>query len=333
MNSNSFSEPYVSIVVPIRNEEKNIRKFIEQLEKQTYSKEKMEVIFADGDSDDNTVQIIKDYIQRSSLRISCYQNEKKNAPSGVNLGISKAKGTVIIRMDAHTVYDVKYVEKNVYYLTHDYGDNVGCPIDTVGVGVVGETIAYILSTKFGVGNSEFRTSRKAGETDTVPFGCFYRELIDKIGNFAETLPSAEDNDFNFRIREFGGKIYQFNDIVSTYYSRTNIADLVAMAYGNGKSVADLMKKDKKAVSMRHLIPFAFFMGNLVGILSVLLKIKLIRKIYLSVMGIYIFLDCFFSIKGIGNISVLQAVISLILYPIFHLSYGFGTLKRIVAGKK
>ena len=329
MSEDNILEPYVSIVVPIRNEEKNIIKFIEQLEKQTYPKEKFEVIFADGKSNDNTVRLIMENTQKSSLQIRCYQNEKKNAPSGMNLGISKAKGTVIIRMDAHTVYDEKYIQKNVYYLTHNYGDNVGCPIDTVGVGFFGEAIAYVLSTKFGVGNSKFRTSREAGLVDTVPFGCFYKRLIEKIGNFDETLPRAEDNDFNYRIRQLGGKVYQFNDIISTYYSRTSIADLVKMAYGNGKGIADLMKKDKKAISMRHLIPFAFFMCNVLGIVVIVLNVDFIIKIYLLIMGLYVLLDCIFSFKGLRVISLSQVMVSLILYPIFHFSYGIGTMNGIV----
>ncbi len=325
--------PYVSIVVPIKNEERYLPQFMECIEKQTYDKTRMEVIFSDGKSTDATSEIIHSYMDNSKLVIKYMVNENENAPSGVNVGIKAASGEVILRMDAHTIYDHKYVEWNVHYLINGYGDNVGCPIETRGEGTIGKAIAYVLSSKFGVGNSNFRVSKGGGYVDTVPFGCFYKALIDKIGYFDETLPRAEDNDFNHRIREKGGRIYMFGEIQSIYYSRDSIDKLVRMGFANGSGIADLMRKEKRAVGIRHLIPFAFLCMNVVGVVLAVCQVPILPLLYAIAMCFYGVLDLLFSIKSIKEQSVCSAALCVILYPIFHLSYGFGTLVGIIRKSK
>lgn len=317
--------PYVSVVIPIKNEERYLPRFIECIENQTYEPSRMEVIFADGGSTDATVEMIHSFMEKSKRTVRFVLSEKQNAPSGVNAGIKAACGEIILRMDAHTIYDSKYVAYNVRYLTEGYGDNVGCPIMTCGIGIVGQAIAYVLSSKFGVGNSNFRVSKEGGYVDTVPFGCFYKTLIDKIGYFDETLPRAEDNDFNHRIRKSGGKIFMFGEIESTYYSRDSIGKLIQMGYSNGKGIADLFRKDRKAVGLRHLIPFAFFAMNVVGILVSILRVPVLPLLYLAVMLLYALLDLVFSFKSLKELSICSALLCIILYPIFHISYGIGTV--------
>ena len=320
---------FVSVVIPIKNEEKYINKFLKCLTEQTYSKSNMEFIFCDGNSIDKTLSILKKFQNESGFKVIILNNEKQTAPSGVNLGIKNAKGDIILRLDAHTIYPKEYIEKNIYYLENSDADNVGCPINTVGKGVMGKAIAHICSSRFGVGNSKFRISNYKGYVDTVPFGCFRKELIDKIGYFDENLPRSEDNDFNYRIRKYGGKVLMFSEISTEYHSRTNISEFCKMGINNGKGIIDLFRKEKKSISIRHLIPLFFVLGNIMGLILSFFKVPYLIELYFLVLLIYFILDIFYSFIKVSSLGFLTSVICIFLFPIFHLCYGIGSLIRIV----
>ena len=212
----------VSVVMPVYNEEKYIDRCLASLKKQTYPKENVEWLFIDGGSSDNTVEKIEQY---GILNCSILQNEKRLVTYALNIGIKNAIGKFIIRMDAHAEYSENYIEKCVFYLKTTDADNVGGVAITSGEGFVGEANSEILTSKFGVGNSSFRTGSKSGYVDTVPFGAFRREIFDEVGLFNPELPRSEDNDFNSRIRAKGGKVFLSSDIKFTYYCRNTVGGL------------------------------------------------------------------------------------------------------------
>lgn len=192
---------FVSIIIPVYNEQKYIDGVIQSLISQTYPLDKMEWIFIDNLSTDKTVEIINSY--KESYPITLLTNPKKKVPASLNLAIKMAKGEYIIRMDAHASFNNDYVEKCVYYLNTTDADNVGGVAETKANGFVGGAIAKMLSSKFGVGGSDFRVGEGNKYVDTVPFGAFRREVFEKVGLFNEKLLRSEDNDINSRIRKAG----------------------------------------------------------------------------------------------------------------------------------
>jgi len=201
--SESGKEVAVSVVMPVYNEEKYIDRCIQSLLLQDYPKEAMEWIFVDGMSADRTVEIISGYAERYPDLISIYENPNRTVPCAMNIGISKARGKYIMRLDAHAEYAPDYISKCVYYLDTTDAENVGGVAETKALTEFGCTIAKMLSTRFGVGNSCFRTGGGSGYVDTVPFGAFRREVFEKYGNFDERLTRNEDNEINYRIRKKG----------------------------------------------------------------------------------------------------------------------------------
>ncbi len=127
-----------------------------------------------------------------------------------------------------------------------------------------------LSSRSGVGNSNFRTSDKSDYTDTVPFGAFKREVFDKIGVFDVDLPRSEDNDFNSRIRKNGGKVYMACDIKFKYYCRDTVLGLLGQAIKNGNALFLTIRKNPSAMSLRHYIPFCSYCHLLFCLLFLLL---------------------------------------------------------------
>lgn len=316
----------VSLVIPVYNEEKYIEKCVESLLTQDYPKEDMEWIFVDGCSKDKTVDILKTYQQKYPEMIKIFNNPNKIVPYAMNIGISASCGKYIVRLDAHADYATDYISKCIYYLENVDAENVGGVAETKANGFMGNAIAKMLSSKFGVGNSQFRTNGESGYVDTVPFGAFKREVFSKYGGYDERLVRNQDNEMNFRIRKNGGKIYLANDIKLSYYCRDTIKGISSMARKNGMWNVITMKLCPGSMGLRHFIPLMFVLSVLgLGILG------FIHPIFFMLLGLemilYLALDILFSVKQSDSIKEFFALI--LLFPIFHIAYGFGSMIGIL----
>jgi len=318
-------EIIVSVVMPVYNEEQYIEKCVDSLLLQDYPIDKMEWIFVDGCSKDRTVEILNRYQEKYPSLIKVYNNPNKIVPYAMNIGIAASKGKYIVRLDAHADYARDYISKCIYYLENTDAENVGGVAETKANGFMGNAIAKMLSSKFGVGNSQFRTNGENGYVDTVPFGAFKRNVFSQYGGYDERLVRNQDNEMNFRIRKNGGKIYLSNDIHLSYYCRDSIKGISAMARKNGIWNIITMKLCPGSMGLRHFIPFAFVLSIVgLGIFS------FIHPLFAALLGaeiaLYLLLDIVFSIKQAETLKEFFALT--VLFPIFHIAYGLGSIVGI-----
>lgn len=312
-----------SIVMPIYNEELYIEKCFQDLLNQDFPRKQMEWIFVDGHSTDHTVEKLeKMRDENKELPVIVLANEKRTIPNGLNIGIAAAKGEYVIRLDAHASYPSDYISKSIETIERVEADDVGGIVITKARTKYGETIAKMLSTKFGVGNSQFRTDGESGYVDTVPFGCFKRELFDRIGTYDTRFERNEDNEFNYRIRKNGGKIYLNHDIQSTYFCRDTFGGICKMGFQNGMWNVLTMKAVPGAMGIRHFVPFAFTISLIgLGVLS-FVAWPFGMLLFVEIL-LYLLLDIFFSVKASSSfVEFLQLVV---LYFCFHFVYGIGSL--------
>lgn len=319
----------VSVVIPVYNEEKYIEGLIDSLFKQDYDRKKFEIIFVDGNSSDNTVKLIKKkMLTNEEIKYKILHNMERITPKSVNMGIKDSQNDIIIRLDAHSEYPNNYITKCVYYLNNTEADNVGCLSKAKGKTEIGQAIANVVSSKFGVGNSQFRLNEKSGYVDTVPFGTFRKKLFDKIGYFNEELLRSEDNEFNYRIRKNNGKVYLFNDVVTIYYPRDTIYKLMKMGFQNGKWATYTGYIIPGSMGIRHFIPLFFVIGLILGTIFTILNIKPLTIAFFSVLSIYLGMDLIYTIKSIKKDGISQ-IICFIIYPLFHISYGIGSIFGLI----
>lgn len=316
----------VSIVIPVRNEERYIADCLESLLIQTYPRNKMEWIVVDGCSTDQTADIVRKYVKQYPNLVRIVENPNKTVPYAMNLGIQKSVGEYIVRLDAHAAYERNYISKCVEVLIKTGAENVGGVAKTEGRGFVGGAIAKMLSSKFGVGNSQFRTSGKDGYVDTVPFGAFKREVFEKWGGYDERLTRNQDNEMNFRIRKNGGKIFMSNDIKLTYFCRDTIRGIISMARSNGMWNIITMYLCPGSMGVRHFVPFVFFISIIVLPLLGLAWSPFFVIFAIELM-LYLILDIYFSLKESANFK--EALLLLILFPLFHMSYGLGSFFGLI----
>ncbi len=250
----------VSIVVACRNEMADIRAFVDSLLAQDAGGLEWEAIIADGMSDDGTREFLEEYCA-GHARVRVIANPGRIVSTGLNAAIRAARGEIVLRMDMHTIYAPDYVRKCVETLEETGADNAGGPARTRAEGLRGRAIAAAYHSRFSTGGAKFHDEEYEGWADTVPFGCWRKATLERLGLFDESLVRNQDDELNLRLLRAGGRIWQ-NPAVRCWYSpRATLGALFGqyMQYGFWKVA--VIRKHRVPGSWRHLVPVAFVGGN------------------------------------------------------------------------
>jgi len=319
----------ISFVMPVRNEEENIRASLQSLVDQSYPVSDCEIIVIDGRSSDRTREII-DELGRQNPQIRCLDNPAAIVPTAMNVGIRASRGEVIIRADGHAVYPRDYAANCVRYLEQTRADNVGGPCLTVPAdeSFSAKLVAAVLSSPFGVGNSKFRTSIHEGFVDTVPFGAFRREIFDRVGMYNEKLVRNQDNELNARIRKAGGKIYLTPALTTRYYPVRSFSGLLKYAFKTSRWHIFTLRENKEAMGSRHLAP-AVFLILLLLLFSASFMSVYAKAFLAAIMGVYLLTGFYFSLRTSARGNLVVALVQPFASFCFHVAYGGGTLFGLI----
>lgn len=320
--------PFVSIIIPCYNEQATIRKLLEALRTQTYPLAQMEVVISDGFSTDGTRDVIAAFQNEfADLSVKVVDNQARTIPSGVNQAMRESRGEIFIRLDAHSMPIPEYVERCVAAHQAGIGDNVG-GVWEIRPGAetwTAESISFAAAHPLGVGDAMYRLNAKAGAVDTVPFGSFRRELIEKIGAFDETLLSNEDYEFNTRVRESGGVVWLDPSIRSVYFSRSTFGKLAAQYWRYGFWKFKMLKRYPHALRWRQALPPAFVL-----ILALLIVLSLGLTFPRPLLGLQLFV--YFLALGLAGLQLAMKTRKGFLFwglPLaiatMHISWGAGFL--------
>lgn len=320
-----------SFLLVVRNEEKYIANLLDAILNQDFPHSAYEIIVVDGDSTDQTLEIVKRYRDSDPERIRLLHNPQKTLPPGWNIGIRQARGRYVIRVDGHSQIPKDFLSQN-YALARRVPEAacVGGVIDSVGTGFWGEVNAYVYSHPFGVGNSKFRTQKKEweGYVDTIPYAAYKKEIFEQVGLFDETLRRNEDLEMHARIRQGGGKFYLSTAICSTYYVRSTLLELIKKSYSDGKWSMIAARRGKGVLRFRHLIPlFTLLTGAILTVGSFFYPIMGILLLVLT--GMY-FVLMFISAAGVIRQKSWRYFFPCILsFVLLHLSRGAGSLAGLL----
>ena len=322
----------LSVICPIYNEEKYIAQFLDSLLQQDYPKDDLEILLVDGMSKDRTREIVADYTAKYPF-IRLIDNPDKIVPYAMNRGIDAAKGDIIMRLDAHASYQPDYFSVLVNGLRRLKADNVGTVCKTDVLNKTPKTLAIreVLGNKFGVGNSTFRTGiDREQEVETVPFGCWRKEVFEKYGKYDVRLVRNQDIELNKRIIRGGGKIYILPDTYCTYLARETWRALAKNNYGNGKwnILTVYYTKLFSSLSLRHFIPLLFVLSLIVPLLLAFIWWPFALASAASLLA-YTGLLSSVSLK-LAVTKHLNFFYLLITFFVLHLSYGWGSLMGIIS---
>jgi succinoglycan biosynthesis protein ExoA len=255
-------KPFVSVIVPCFNEARFIERCLRSILDADYPRDRLEIIVADGGSADGTRDILNT-LAAHDPRLRVIDNPERITPIALNRAVAASHGEIIVRFDAHAVMPPDYIRRSIDLLESSGADNAGGSIRTVAQssGPFAGPIIAVLGSRFGVGNSGFRTnsgSQNPRPSDTVFGGCWRRALFDRLGGFNEKLARGQDLEFNLRIVRSGGTILLDPQIRCDYYARATLASFWSHNFSNGVwAVLPFAWSGIVPVRPRHLVPLAF----------------------------------------------------------------------------
>ena len=325
--------PKVTIIVPCYNEQATIRLLLDAVLAQSYPRPMMEIVIADGLSQDKTRAVIAAFqSEHPDLALRILDNQQRTIPSALNLAIGAARGGIIVRLDAHSIPEPDYLERCVQDLDAGRGANVGgvWMIRPGAGGWIAEAIAAAASHPLGVGDAMYRLAPKAGPVDTVPFGAFRSDLIEKIGGFDETLLSNEDYEFNTRVRQSGGVVWIDPQIRSTYIARATLGALITQYWRYGFWKLRMLRRYPDTLRWRQALPPAF-VASLLGLVVLSFFLPLIKFI------LALEILCYLAALTMAGIQLALRQRKPLLIPglplavtAMHLSWGSGFLWSIIS---
>ncbi|HZR15745.1 MAG TPA: glycosyltransferase family 2 protein [Verrucomicrobiae bacterium] len=261
--------PAVSVVVPCRNEARNIAACVYSLLQQQAPPGGYEIIVADGLSEDGTRSILEK-ISAENPVLRVIDNPLRITPCGMNCGIKAARGRWIAIMGSHNRYAPDYLLRAWEAAERTGADNVGGAMFTEAEGLIPRAIALSHHSPFSVGGARWHDTAYEGPADTV-FGGFYRrEVFDRIGLFDEELVRNQDDELNLRLTRSGGKIWQTPLVKSWYQPRKSLSALFSQYKQYGYWKVRVIQKHRLPASWRHLIPGTFVLGVLLLALALVL---------------------------------------------------------------
>jgi succinoglycan biosynthesis protein ExoA len=247
--------PRCSIVIPCLDEEAHIEALVRGAMEQRYPADRLEILVCDGGSRDGTRAVVA-RLAAADPRVRLVDNPGRYPSAGLNEGIRRATGAVIVRMDAHAAYADDYVAAAVDTLRRTGATAAGGAARARARSHFQRALVAALSSPLGVGGSAYRDASREGFVESVWGGAFRREAFEQVGLFDAGARANEDAELNQRIIEAGGSVYLARDIVSFYYPRGSLGGLATQYYAYGQGRARTLLRRRRLLSPRPLVPFA-----------------------------------------------------------------------------
>ncbi|MEM1034084.1 MAG: glycosyltransferase family 2 protein, partial [Myxococcota bacterium] len=308
--------PFVTIGIPCLNEEKFIAAVVERVLEMDYPPDRMEVLVADGGSTDRTLDILRE-LERRDVRLLTIPNPARIQAAGMNEIVRRARGEIVIRLDAHADYARDYVRRCVEVLRETGADNVGGAARARAQNGFQRALCAALDSPLGVGGSKYRDADNEGYVESVFNGAFRRSVFERAGLYDPGAITNEDAELNQRILAAGGRIYLSRKIVAYYYPRDSLSGLARQYFKYGKGRARTLLKHRELPSWRPLVPFAFVVGGAALLLSGR------RRLTAAVFTTYALGAAFEAVRVGRRVGWWAPPVVAVIFPVLHVAHGVG----------
>jgi cellulose synthase/poly-beta-1,6-N-acetylglucosamine synthase-like glycosyltransferase len=321
-------EPTVTVIMPIRNERAWIQRSLGAVLAQQYPMTSVEILIADGMSDDGTRQELEK-VAGGLPNVRVIENSGSIVASGFNSCLRQAAGDIIVRIDGHTVVAPDYIRSCVEELARTGAANVGGRMTVVGSGVFGRATALAMNSWLGSGGAAYRNSKGEGWTKDVYLGAWRRSVLTQVGSMDEEMIRNQDDELNYRIRENGGRIYLSSRIRSVYAARETPTRLWIQYYKYGYWKVRVMQKHPRQMQVRQFAPPLFVL--VVAALAARCLLSDVCRVTLALLfGLYALIN----LGASAWISIRSAFAGFPLlacaFGIMHVSYGIGFVHGMAA---
>jgi cellulose synthase/poly-beta-1,6-N-acetylglucosamine synthase-like glycosyltransferase len=308
--------PLVSIIVPVKNNEKIIEACIQSLINLNYPNDKIEIIIVDARSTDKTREIAQKY------NLKVITDEGKGRAIAINTGVSHAQGEYIAFTDADCIADPNWIRNLLnYFNSEDIGGVGGPNIVPPNSSSFIKAIEYVSMLSPNAKKFDL-----AGEVDSIA-GCNSIYRSDVLKKFIP-LPEVgyiEDTLLNYRIRKANFKLVSAPDAIvwhNRHYS--NLSAFFKQTISMGKGILEGARFEKDLIKPFHFLVglslpliIVFFIG--IWLLTSFSIALVFSCILLFILTIFLILKCLIDTKSL-NIALYAPLIAFV--EIFGYSIGF-----------
>lgn len=323
--------PRISVIVPCRNEAKNIARCLRSIIDNDYPRDLLEVLVVDGMSEDGSRDLASALLRERGVSFFIIDNPERTTPFALNKGIAKSGGDIIGTVGGHNFISPNYLRGVANILLEESAECAGGRGECIPMGEqsMAKAIALVMRSRFGVGGSFRSHTGQRMFVDTVPSPFYKRSVFSRVGVFNEKLTRSQDIELNRRIARSGGRIMLDPDLVSFYYDRPTLWTFIRQKFINGMwSILPFGLADHVPVSLRHLIPLLFVTGLAASAFLSLLFPWMAVPLFL-ILGSHAMLNAFFSFRIAQEHGLLLFPYLFFLFFVLHVSYGLGSLGGIV----
>lgn len=319
----------VSVVMPVRNEERHLRSAVQRVLDQGYPGE-LELIVAVGPSEDRTKAIAEE-LAAADRRVVVLDNPTGFTPAGLNIALNAARHPVVVRVDGHGELSDGYIATAVDLLEETGAANVGGLMDARGTSPLSQAVAAAYNSKLGLGGGGFHLAETpAGPADTVFLGVFRRDVLREIGGFDESLHRAQDWELNYRLRQAGHVVYFSPELRVVYRPRDSFTALARQFYTTGQWRREVVRRHPDTLSLRYLAPpvavSGIVLGVVGGLLGLILRSKLLTAMFVAP-AVYAAFLCAATATMPGLTPAARLRLPAVL-AVMHIAWGAGFIKGI-----
>jgi len=181
--------PFVSILIPAKNQEKEIGKTLDYMLKSNYPRDKMEIIVITSGSTDRTADICKRFAFKGSVQVIDEPLQKRGKPAALNLGLVSAKGELVAIYDADTIITSETIQNLTAPFSEAAISAVTGPVQVLNEGenklTKGTSLEYTFYSGAGL-LYEIRERLGQGLNLLVINFCIRKDLLKSFGGFEET---------------------------------------------------------------------------------------------------------------------------------------------------
>lgn len=314
-------DPFISIVVPIRNEEATIERLTRSLLDQDYPRDHYEILMADGGSSDRTHELLKRVDPEG--RVVVLDNPGRTAPAALNVAIAKAKGEIVTRVDGHSYVAPDYLSRIVAVMEETGESVVGGPVQMHADTPFRRALVEALYSRIGVGAVPYRTLRTRAYVESLQTGSFRKAVLDRVGPFDESLAVVEDLDMNTRIRKVGYRLLLDPSIRFWYLPRPSLGALWRQIYTVGLVKARILRKHPDIFKWKYVGPTVL----VAAVVAALALAAAGKPAGLWFVLLYAGIVVAFALSRLPRLGAGAARL-LAIVPVLHIGYGLGFLSGV-----
>ena len=263
--------PFVSVLMPVRNEARSILAALHSLLAQDYPRDRFEIVVMDGRSTDGTREQVR-WVADLDPRVRLFDNPGIIVSTALNLGFGRVRGEIVARADGHTRYAADYLRAAVRAFAESGADVVGGPmlapmLMNQDLAPFAAAVARALASRFGMGGAAFHFDGTTGAAESVYLGVFRADALWRFGPFDEHLVRDEDDEWFARARARGAGIWLDARIRSTYQPRATARRLFRQYFEYGLFKPAALRRVAGSWRVRQAVPSLLVLALLVPLLA------------------------------------------------------------------